>query len=293
MRYQYYKVSEEADLGLGFVFPGFAFPTDDAHYSEKAATGKVALNWQANANNYFYAFVATGNTTGGVSVVILNKDFNNQDTVDYEAGWKATLLDGHLSTQLGGFYNDIDHYQAFFVDAVSGTGTYQNLDGTSKVYGMEATAQSVFGGFSFDIGAAWIHSELGSALIFDDASGTNIDTDGKRQPYTPQYTFFAGAQYEFRLPGGSTLTPRIDYAWIDEQTTTPLDRVSAAGAHFDQIDSHHQLNGRLAFNLRNWEVFAVVTNATNEQYIEAHGGPGYNAYAAVPRNYSVKANYRF
>jgi iron complex outermembrane recepter protein len=291
LRYQYYKVSEDAELGLGFIAPGFVLP-DNAHYSEKATTGKVALNWQASDNNYFYAFVATGNTTGGVSVVVFNKDFKNQDTIDYEAGWKGTLFDGHLLTQIGGFYNELDHYQAYFVDALSGTGTYQNLDGTSKVYGMEATAQSVFGRFSFDTGAAWIHSELGSALIFDDVLGTDIDTDGKRQPYTPQYTLFAGAQYEFQLPGGATLTPRVDYAWIDMQTTTPLNRV-ANGVHIDRIDSHHQLNGRLAFELRNWEVYAVITNATNEKYIEAHGGPGYNAYPTPPRNYSINVNYRF
>ena len=53
-------------------------------------------------NNYFYAFIATGNTTGGVGVVVGQKDFNNQDTVDYEAGWKGTLFDGHLFTQGAG-----------------------------------------------------------------------------------------------------------------------------------------------------------------------------------------------
>ena len=133
------------------------------------------------------------------------------------------------------------------------------------------------GNFSFDAGAAYIHSELGSALIFDPDTLATIQTDGNRQPYTPEYTFFAGMQYDFHLWEDAVLTPRVDYSWIDDATATPLDRP------FDAIDSHEQVNLRLELAMHNWDVIAYMKNATDEQYIEAHGGPGYNAYVNPPR----------
>lgn len=289
LRYSYFQVNENCVVELppfGIYWP------DYAEYDENVWTGKVALNWQANPDNYFYTFFATGNTTGGVSVLFFNPDFKNQKTSDFEAGWKGTMLDGRLLTQVGGFYYDIKRYQAYFTDAITGRGTYQNLDGTSTIYGLEATGQAVFGNFEIDIGGAWIHSELGDALLFDDVTQMVINPDGNPQPYTPEYTFYAGMQYAFRLPRDMTLTPRVDYAWIDEQTTTPLDRYSN-GVAIDQVDSHEQLNLRLELAMQNWAVIGWMKNATDEEYIEAHGGPGYNAYVNPPRTYGVKVNYTF
>ncbi len=285
-RYTHFHVDEECYLGLPVIFPGFVLP-DFASYSEDKVTGKVALNWQVTPNNYFYAFVATGNTTGGVSVVLGTPDFRNQETTDYEAGWKGTLVEGSLYTQFGGFYDSIDHYQAYFYDKLSGRQTYQNLDGTSRIYGSELQLQAVMGNFSFDTGAAYIHSELGSALILDPDTNATIQTKGNQQPYTPEYTFFAGMQYNFHLWEDAVLTPRVDYSWIDQQTATPLERP------FDKIDSHEQLNLRLELAMHNWDVIGYMKNATDENYIEAHGGPGYNAYVNPPRTWGVKVNYTF
>ena len=285
-RYQYFHNDEECYLGLNFIFPGFVLP-DFASYSEDKVTGKVALNWQATPNNYFYAFVATGNTTGGVSVVAGTPDFGNQDTTDYEAGWKGTLVDGSLYTQFGVFYDSIDNYQAYFYDALTGRQTYQNLDGTSHIYGSELQLQAVMGNFSFDAGAAYIHSELGNALILD--PDTTRDDPDRRQPPTVHAGVHVLCRHAVRLP--SVGRRRVDAArrlLVDRRATaTPLDRP------FDAIDSHEQVNLRLELAMHNWDVIAYMKNATDEQYIEAHGGPGYNAYVNPPRTWGVKVNYTF
>ena len=289
-RYNYFHISEEVDLQFpvfGLSFPFFG------KYTEDTVTGKVALNWQAADDHFFYAFVATGNTTGGVSVFFLNPDFENQEVTDYELGWKAQLFDDHLFTQIGGFFNSIDAYQAGFTDATTGRNTFQNLDGTSEIYGLEVSAQAVIGALSFDLGAAWIHSELGEGLLFDDVTASAIQVEGNLMPFTPEYTFFVGAQYDFALPGGMTLTPRIDYAVTDEQTATPLDRETVDGVRVDLIEDHEQVNLRLTLAAQNWNVIGYMTNATDETYIEAHGGAGYNAYPNPPRQYGVRVNYTF
>jgi hypothetical protein len=36
-----------------------------------------------------------------------------------------------------------------------------------------------------------------------------------------------------------------------------------------------------------------MTNAAEEEYIEAHGGPGYNAYPNEPRRYGLRIHRDF
>src|SRR5207344_2920299 len=140
---------------------------------------------QMNDQNFLYAFAASGSTTGGVSVVTGFPNFTNQYTWDYEAGWKSQMLDNQLFTQIGVFYDAIDNYQAFFVNS-AGLGTFQNLDGISNLYGLEAQAQAVFGDLSADAGLSLMHSELGTALLLN-ACGVPTPTTGHRQPYTPNF----------------------------------------------------------------------------------------------------------
>jgi iron complex outermembrane receptor protein len=289
LRYNDFKISQDVVVALP-VF-GISLPYTDV-YKEDKVTGKIALNWQLDPQNFLYAFVATGNTTGGLSVVSSNPPFKNQVTTDYEAGWKATLFDGMLRTQLGGFYNSIKRYQANFTDPVTGRSTFQNLNGKSKVYGVELSGEAVFGDFSFDFGGSWIHSALGEALIFDDVLGANIQTKGNPQPFTPRFTVHAGVEYAFHLPGEATLTPRADYSWVDTQTVTPLDRI-AAGIPIDRIFSHDLANLQLTYAKGPWTATAYMTNVFKEAYIEAHGGPGYNAYPNEPRRFGLRLNREF
>jgi iron complex outermembrane receptor protein len=287
-----FHVSEEVLLEILPAFGVLSLPAFN-EYSEDSVTGKIALNWQASENNFFYAFIASGNTTGGVSVVATNPDFKSQKTTNYEIGWKGTLFDGRLLTQVGFYYNDIERYQAFTFDATSQRQTFQNLEGDSENYGMEATAQAVFGALSFDVGLSLADSELGTGLLVDDVTLQTIDVEGNTLPFTPEYTFFAGAQYLFTLPGGMTLTPRIDYSSVDEQTVTPVDRVGLGGVRIDRIEDHENVNLRLTLATQQWSLIGYVTNATDEDYIEAHGGSYINAYPNSPRQYGVRLSYTF
>jgi iron complex outermembrane receptor protein len=306
LRYQSYINTEASDLSLpvfGIFLPTYfgevngRGPGKDG-YSEDVATGKLALNWQVDEQNFLYAFVASGSTTGGVSVVIGNPNFTNQYTWDYEAGWKSELFDGQLLTQIGAFYTAIDNYQAFFVDGTTGLGTFQNLDGISKLYGLEATAQAAIGDFSADAGLSLIHSELGDGLLLKACQvgappPQTASTAGHRQPYTPNYTIHVGAQYAFQLGNEQTLTPRVDYAYTGDQTMDPLDDVNCLGEHISRTPAHGLANAKITYANGPWSVDAYVTNLTDEVYIEAHGGPGYNAYPNEPRRYGFRVHYNF
>jgi iron complex outermembrane receptor protein len=296
MRIQSYDMEQDALLLLG----GAPFLPREDDYDEVTFNYKVALNWQATDDHYFYAFVATGNTTGGNSVVAGVPSFHNQKSTDYEIGWKGTLFDGQVLTQIGGFYTLIEDYQASFAAVIDPgpplllSSTFQNLDGDTKTWGVEAQAQTQFGNFGLDFTAAWIHSELGDDLIFDTTLARFLETGGKQIPWCPEYTFNVGVQYTFNLGGDITLTPRVTYSWIDDQTVTATDRV-VNGVEIDRIFDHDLVNAQLNLTAGQWRAQAYVTNWDEEEYIQAHSGaPTHpDAYANEPRRYGLRVTYDF
>ena len=244
LRWQHYTSSQDVDL----LFAGVPFLPRNDSYGETTVDYKVALNWQATDRHYFYALIATGNTTGGSSVVAGVPNFDNQESTSFEAGWKGTVFDDRMNTQFGGFYTIINDYQANFAAVIDATvtppllsSTFQNLDGDTKIWGLEFQAQSQFGNFGLDFNAAWIHSELGSDLIFDVTTARFIETGGNQIPWTPEYTFNIGAQYDFLLANDIVLTPRVTYSWIDVQKVTATDRI-IAGIPIDRIFDHELVN---------------------------------------------------
>lgn len=297
LRWQNYETSQDAQLLLG----GAPFLRRIDTYGEDTLSYKVALNWQATDEHYLYAFVATGNTTGGSSVVPGVPSFSNQESTDFEAGWKGTLLDGRLLTQFGGFYTRIKDYQATFAAVIDATqdpplfsNTFQNLDGTTKTWGIELQAQALLGNVGLDFTAAWVHAELGDDLIYDATFDELIATGGNRIPWSPKYTFNVGAQYDFHLGNGAVLTPRVTYSWIDDQLVTPTDRVYQ-GVYIDRIFSHDLINAQLNFNMGPWEAQAYMTNVGKEEYIQAHSGDAGHpdAYANEPRRYGIRVTRHF
>jgi iron complex outermembrane recepter protein len=296
LRVQSYDMEQDALLLLG----GAPFLPREDDYDEVTLNYKVALNWQATQEHYFYAFVATGNTTGGNSVVAGVPSFHNQKSTDFEAGWKGTLFDGQLLTQFGGFYTVIEDYQASFAAVIDPgpppllSSTFQNLDGDTKTWGVELQAQSQFGNFGLDFTGAWIHSELGDDLIFDTTLLRFLETGGKQIPWCPEYTFNVGAQYTFNFGNGMTLTPRVTYSWIDDQTVTATDRV-VAGVPIDRIFDHDLVNAQLNLTAGTWRAQLYVTNWDEEEYIQAHSGsPAHpDAYANEPRRYGLRVTYDF
>ncbi|MEJ2089423.1 MAG: TonB-dependent receptor, partial [Gammaproteobacteria bacterium] len=163
-----------------------------------------------------------------------------------------------------------------------------------KTWGIELQAQSQLGAFGVDFNAAWIHSELGDDLIYDETLGRLIETGGNVIPWTPKYTFNVGAQYDFQVGRGYLLTPRVTYSWIDTQTVTATDRI-VDGVPIDRIFSHELVNLQLVLSGGPWRFEEYMRNAGKEPYIQAHSGaPGHpDAYANAPRQYGFRVKYDF
>jgi iron complex outermembrane recepter protein len=266
-------------------------------------TGKIDLEWSVDPNNMLYAFVATGHKGGGINGLgtllpifpgvplppatpaQLPAQFGPENVTDYEVGWKANAFDNHLHTQLGAFYNDYTGFQVAFFDPQLAAGIDENAGGHTIIDGVEAQAQAQFGGWSFDLGASYLHSSIGNIAAFDssDLALGAVDLAGREQTYAPPWTVQAGVQYSFELPGDATVTPRLDFGFVASQWAT-LFEVRPE----DYLAPRNLFNGQIIYQRPdNWRVTLYATNLFDEHYVAAQvldnlGVPG------PPRQFGIR-----
>jgi iron complex outermembrane receptor protein len=229
---------------------GFDF-RQDATTSGDNVTGKLTLNWNLDADNFLYAFVATGAKPGGINVPLIlaggvtPPPFIQEHVTDYEVGWKSRLFDNHVRLQLGAFYDDFEHFQVSLLIPNQPTqSTVQNVPNNTKLYGVEASVQAAFGDLSGSMGLDLQHSSLGTfyaqdprvaatgacSLSAGPATATCVNLEGHAQTYAPNFTFNAALQYNFHVGDEDLLTPSVTYAHISDQWAT-LFANSAKGDH--------------------------------------------------------------
>jgi iron complex outermembrane receptor protein len=282
--------------------------------SDGRVTGKLSLDYKPDDHNLVYAFAARGYKPGGFTSPVAN--FEPETVLDFELGWKGTLADDHVRAQLGGFYYRYYDFQFQNINLTNGVQSVANLP-TAKIYGAEATVQLDYGGWVIDGGAAYVHSFLPSAGPIVNthlmppgtvgAAGPQcqpgqtppacfdytpflVTTTGGPNLYSPKWTFNAGAEYRLRLGPDMSLTPRVNYAYIDSQfvgltysTTT------------DHLPSRGVLAARLTLQAGTaWTAEAYGTNLTDKVYPTGQvlNGTNYFTYGA-PRQYGLRVGYTF
>ncbi|HEY1447956.1 MAG TPA: TonB-dependent receptor, partial [Caulobacteraceae bacterium] len=290
--------------------------TEHAHLvqPDSKVTGKVALNWLVNPDNTLYALVATGHKPGGVNTTPLPFGAGNgvvpffpEDLSNYEIGWKSTVADGHLRLQFDGFYTPYRNFQLTYAGQggeaqAGGMSIIQNVPGVTVIYGLEAEGQGAFGPLSFNFGGSYLHSRLSSrAGVLGGPTGPE-DVGGAQQPFAPNWTLNVGAQYEFALANGMSLTPRMDYGYVASQWALPFQK-GPLDAEFNRLRPISNLSAQLTLDAgHGLTVTAYGTNLLNEQYFGLASGftnipndPAtmpptlrYIRNAAAPRQYGVR-----
>jgi len=303
---RYSRSTVENDAISAIPLLGLSITQNDKVEEDKV-TGKVALNYTLDDNNFLYGFVATGYKAGGLNgpniLGVPPGPFDGEEVIDFEAGWKATMFDGRLRTQLGGYYNIYENFQVIIGDPTTPTiTTISNVQGETKIYGLEASAQGRFGALGFDAGISLSHSELGDFFAIDPrgpltggcnpstgpASVNCVQVGGNAQTYAPELTFNLGVEYDFAV-GGGRLTPRVDYSHIGETWGT----IFANAARGDRLEARDIFNAQLTWEPSDaaWRVQAYGTNVFDEEYIGAVKAG--QRYAAPPRQYGVRVTRSF
>lgn len=218
--------------------------------------------------------------------------------MSYEAGWKAGFFDGRLRTQINAFQTEYDDFQvtvrhpdlpAFFTLLL-------NVPDTTVMNGFEAQAEAEFGSLSINAGVAVLNTELGRFFASDarlaapvacnpltgPASLTCINLTGNEQTYAPDLTFNIGAQYEFELSNGDTITPRVNFGHVAEQWAT----LFANPAFGDRLEARNIWNGQLEWRHGNMTATIYGTNLSDQRYVAAlRAGL---RYAGAPQQYGIR-----
>jgi iron complex outermembrane recepter protein len=293
LRYSDSRMSMDDDLKV--LFNGITLldhPVSDEREGDSRVTGKVGVNYHLGNDSLLYAFVATGHKSGGINPLAATAApagtapplFRPEEVTDYELGWKDTFFNKHLRTQLDGFYDLYKHYQVGVFDRASGLSQLLNASDDTRIYGIEAQAQSIFGGLSFDTNLAWLHSSLGTFSAIDSrfpAAGAQ-DLTGRNLPNAARWTVSAGAQYSWALAGGH-LTPRIDYGFVGSRSASVFE-VEA----LDHLASQGLFNTQLMYDWGgDWQVTAFATNLFDLHYVSSLS-LGNLAQAGAPRQFGVK-----
>jgi len=300
-----YDITPQWQIEAGARFTHSRFTLDDNNFvnfdpsaglvlhastDDNAVTGKVALNFKPNDDNFFYVFAAEGHKQNGINTDPATP-FGPEDVTDFELGWKPTFFDGHMRAQIGGYYTLYRHFQLQFTTPAE-TNLIQNVTGTTTMYGVEAETQAVFGPLSFEAGGSYQHSRLGEALIVDPVPvpPAPVELGGRPLPLAPQWTLNVGGQYVFALPGDATLTPRVDYSYIGSQWATPFQRFG------EFLPARNLVNTQLTWAKAQWKVTLYSTNVTDLHYIIATNvGLPFSPlrYAGAPRQYGFRVERAF
>jgi iron complex outermembrane receptor protein len=313
LRYSHYDVTAAGSVYVGNGIPGFPpgglyVANAGGSESDGRPTGKANIDWHLDKNNMLYAFVARGYKSGGINTPETN--FSPETVWDYEAGWKSTLLDGHLKTQLDGFYNQYSNFQFDTVNTATGQGAVQNIQ-SATIAGIEAQVQGKAHGFGYDASVAYVHSELASYKVIDqnllppgtllpqcasgqtagctDYSGATKTISGAPNLLSPEVTFTGGVEYALSVNDALTITPRLNYAYTGSEDSSP-----SREAYY-RIKAHGLLSAMLKFDFERFSLDAYATNLTNEKYItgfSVNGSSGAQFYGA-PRLYGARLRAEF
>lgn len=274
--------------------------TQEQSAKSNNVSGKVSLGWTVNDHNYLYAFVATGYKPGGLNVPVgfgVPAPFGPEKVTNYETGWKAGWLGGRVRTQVDAYYNSYEDFQVIIgYPLLPIFGFELNNPNTTKIYGVEAQAEAVFGPLSIDAGMGWMSSELGEFYATDPrgltftacdpetgpTSVSCINLGGREQTYAPKFTFNVGAQYRFTLANGDTITPRLNYGHVSSQWAT-LFQNTARG---DRIEERNIFNGQLAWTRGDIITTLYATNLTDQNYVAAINSG--LRFAGPPRQFGLR-----
>jgi iron complex outermembrane receptor protein len=284
-------------------FRPFFDQQQDETVDDDNLTGKLALNWKVNEGNFLYAFVATGAKPGGLNTSTYSfpqqpipSPFKQEYVVDYEIGWKAQALDGHLHTQIGAFYNTFRDFQVIVpLPNNPLLSTEQNNPNSTKLYGVEASAQAVMGDLSVNANIALQHSSLGDFYTQDPRTGvsgfcdpkagpattTCVNLGGAQQTYAPNFTFNIQAQYDVRLAGGDVITPAVTFSHISQQWASLFENRSKN----DLLDARNILGASLSWTHGDMTASLYAYNLTDQHYVSANLPP--IRMAGAPRQFGV------
>lgn len=289
------------DFDTGYIPPnGYLYGLDGSvgRYKQTHTDYRVNLTYRWTDDFMTYAQVATGYKGGGVNprpyFVSQIVPILPETMTAFELGFKSDLLDRKVRFNVSAFYNDYKGIQLTTTrcDAISpfpGAPCFAPLNvGSAHIKGLEAeTTIRPVAGLLIDGSVSYLDFEY---------TQINPDTGvvkGNISPYTPEWKWSLGVQYEIPVGDLGAIIPRVDASY--QSTSYSL----AANSPLNVLPHYTLVNARLTWRSpdRSWQAALEVTNLTDKFYWlskQVPSGSGYiNGQPGMPRRYAVSLRKNF
>lgn len=237
-------------------------------FSDSRWDFRAAIAYQATPGINLYGQYATGFKGGGINprpyYLLQIQPFAPETVTSYELGFKSQLFDRRIRLNVAAFHNKYDDIQLTLSSCPSliPPGAPPNCYlpanvGSATINGAEAELElRPVDGFLIDSSLSYLDFE------YDSVNPATLVTLGDRPPFTPEWKFSIGAQYEVSLGDKGSLTPRIDFQTQSEQYS------AARNFPNNRIAPYGLFNGRLTYKSadHNWQVALAVTNLFDKYY---------------------------
>ena len=286
-------------FGISDAFRGDRFDwriVADVRFSEQVlGYASVSTGFKGGGVNprpFFGPSAGDCNAPGYVAPAPCNqlRSFNPETITTYEVGFKFDLLDRALRINTAAFYNDYQNI-ILTLPACPSTPCLQPRNvGTAEVKGFELEATAFpTDGLSLNASLSYIDFKYDTASVA--AAGL---TGNEVTPYTPEWTWSVGAQYDYELESGAELSFRVDGNYRSEIYTDTFN------TSWSRMAGLFLANGRIAFTNADdeWTIAARVDNIFDKYYFTSvsdvtrslglvTGVPG------LPRTWSLSVERRF
>jgi iron complex outermembrane recepter protein len=265
---------------------------------------KFALTWDANEDTTLYGSIGVGFKSGGFNSqgsadtvnlfindallgtgapfegdfepVDIQDSYKKETSTAWEVGVKRNWMDGRVRTELSYYNTSVDDMQffEFFVGPFGLLRVVSNIDQVD-IRGGEAS-------INFRAND-WLNLYAGGNIIASEIKENQPrpDTVGNESPYTPDYTFNAGAEVNFPAFGDINFVGGIDLntigeTWFHVVQKNERPTIFTLGFPFlgpaeytvAQRDAYSLVNLRMGFQNDTWSAVLFVKNALDENHLE-------------------------
>ena len=250
------------------AFPPFALEQD---FDADDLSWDLGLKWALGENSLLFVNLAKGFKSGGFnSGGFLGTPeelapYDSERVTLYEAGLKATGMDGRLRLNLTAFHNDYQDFQAFTTDLLpGGTNVVTRLAnaGSARTSGFEAELQAVPAPyFDLQLGLGYLRTEASDFMTVG-LGGAVTDLSGTELSLSPELS----ANGVFRLTQpmlGGEGTLQVDFNYSDSYFFSP------GNEPLDLGGDYLIWNLRAAWSSGNdrYQTTVFVRNLGDERYI--------------------------
>ncbi len=276
------------------VFTGTPF-RDSATFEK--VTWRAAIEADITPDNLFYVSAATGFQAGGfnnsANTVTGSAAFGPQNIRAYEAGLKNTLAGGTLIANLALYWNEFEGLLANqFINVGTTVLTVSANAGSARARGAELElAYRPDDRLNLSAGLTYNDAKFKTYILQEPVTGLQQNLDGRRIPFTPDWTARLGGDYAADV-GGGTLTPGFNLYYSSSYSTNDFDYAFGRQSSFAKLDlslTYRPENDR-------WSLQLFGNNITNEAVLTRTVRFGQDAIAqsfGAPATYGARFGVKF